>query len=109
MRFAVGLWALKATEVRLKGDKVRAKVKVQGLKRAREEGTRRMGPSQGRQLNQGCVDRAVQTNNVRTIAATIARAAKGVGEALARARDVRAARDDPPTDTDSYYSYSSSD
>ena len=109
MRFAVGLWALKATEVRLKGDKVRAKVKVQGLKRAREEGTRRMGPSQGRQLNQGCVDRAVQTNNVRTIVAKIARAATRVGEVIAKEYNVRHARDDPPTDTDSYYSYSSLD
>ena len=109
MRFAVGLWALKATEVRLKDDKARTKVKVQGLKRAREEETRGMGPSQTRQQHQGCVDRAVQTNNVRTIVAKVARVATRVGEVMAREYNVRHARDDPPTDTDSYYSYSSLD
>ena len=109
MRFAVGLWALKATEVRLKGDKARTEVKVQGLKRAREEETRGMGPSQTRQQHQGCVDRAVQKNNVRTMASNIARVATMTASVVAWARDVRPARGDPPTDTESYYSSSSAD
>ena len=107
MRFAVGLWALKATEVRLKGDKARTKVKVQGLKRAREEETRGMGPSQTRQQHQRCVDRAVQQNKVRTMSSKVAAAM--TASVVAWARDVRPARGDPPTDTESYYSSSSSE